>query len=249
MQRAKTPDEINLRRLLSRMQARLAGGEEIAGDDRARLWDFVATANELLAKLGASEEVEEDALAGHQRKLSFISEVLSASEGKRPAVVATSATSPSQVSSNPQAAEELVERRMVLAQEESLLRASLLGEEGLRRRLGLGAVEPAAPESILQQDDQFREQLTDDMLHMLHDLKESTLNVQRSLAADIHRIKAVDNILGQNLDNVGRDIKRIDATIQSTSGSCRAYCALMSFVLAVFMGTMLLMKVISPSRS
>jgi len=209
--------EVNLRRLLARLQAQLGSKFEGDADSRARLWSFIATAQEMLETLADVEGISEDALRGYERKLAFISEVLAASEGKRPAVAAS--VNPVQL---PGGDAEHAQQKAMLAEEERAMRAALLGPEGLRRRLGL---EPARAngKEALDDESKTRQAITDDMMDLSHALRESSLNMQRTLAADKSRLQAVDELMTRNLESVGDEVKRIDETIYSSSMNCRKY--------------------------
>jgi hypothetical protein len=238
------PLEINLRRLLSRLQARLAHAERIEDEDRVRLWSFVATSRELLETLGVMDGVSEDALAGYQRKLAFVSEVLSASEGRRPAVVATVAAVVDREE------ESTSTKRLILGNEESVLRAELLGQDHLRKRLGLAPAAKKEANEVIDPASEMatRDQLAGEVLLAMKDLKDNTLLTQVALASDNERLKAVGDTMSTNLDGIGEERKRMDATISSTSGSCYTYCAMISFVLCVFLGTLLFMRIMPVPR-
>lgn len=88
-----------------------------------------------------------------------------------------------------------------------------------------------------------RQKLADDVLDALGRLKESTLNVHKNLQEDHLRIRTVDDALGKNLQNVSQVIDRVDLVTNSSSMSWRKMCSLVGFVLAMWVGTYVLIKI------
>lgn len=95
----------------------------------------------------------------------------------------------------------------------------------------------------LEQDNELRDALAEDVLNLITTLKENSLNVQKSLQSDTSRIEIVDNLLNQNLANVKKEISRVDTLFRSTSASCRANCALVTTVLAIWIAVYIVMKI------
>ena len=119
----------------------------------------------------------------------------------------------------------------------------------LRKRLGITSTnrqdgkKELGFEKQLEEDAQFRDSTANDILNLAETLRHTSLNVQRSLEHDSSRIEGINNLIGENLQGVKKEISRVNFLFNSTSLSCRANCMTVLFVLGVWMGVYILIKI------
>ena len=189
-----------------------------------------------------------------------------ASEGHRPSFLTSTPPAPQIIISSNDSDIRL--KRQAISAEEQWARKNLLGTKStivikesnafatlgtdaeLRRRLGLtGSDSSKSTETELdlskqlERDRKTRDDIANDVLGLINTLKENSLNVQKSLQSDTSRIEVVDQMMNKNLENVQKEITRVDTLFKSTSASCRANCTLVFTVLAIWIAVYLVMKV------
>ena len=91
--------------------------------------------------------------------------------------------------------------------------------------------------------------MAEDVLQYLSNIRDMSLDAQRTLRNDARRIDDIDDAMSRNLSSVSTEIGRINTLITSSSSSCRRNCALIAFIVAVWVGMYVLMKILpSPRR-
>lgn len=101
---------------------------------------------------------------------------------------------------------------------------------------------------MLKEASEKREQIASDVLGLLETLKQSSLNVQKSLTEDNTHISHVSDLVTNNQNKVQTEIKKIEKlTSAENSLSFFKMCSLLGSVCVVFIGVWLVMK-FTPNR-
>jgi hypothetical protein len=146
--------------------------------------------------------------------------------------------------------QELLSKGKAAQQSANAGSTNALGSDSeLRRRLGLSTVvksKSGAQVDIAKQleaDEKVRDTLETDVIDLLRAIKDNSLSIQKSLTKDVTSINAVDDLLTKNSEDVQKEIQRVDTLFNTTAMSCRANCALISFVLMAWIAVYIIMKI------
>jgi hypothetical protein len=159
--------------------------------------------------------------------------------------------------------QDIAMKRQAITFEESKMRDSLfLSENELRKRLGMSSpdatnttttttnnkISQIEIDKALELGRKNRDSMLDELLQLTGDLKEIQQQANRNLHHDMGRVDAVNEIVSKNIDHARNEIGRMQVLIASTSGSCRKTCALVTFVLGLWIAMYIFMKIVPSPR-
>lgn len=256
-------DVVNLKRLLHRLQASLSetAHSSATEQDALRRWTYVEYAKELLANEYFSSLTTEEDLRNrgmYEQKLKFISDFMLASEGLRPSLNSSLPPSIAPPAIVQTEQEDLAQfKTQALNREEEYTRTELhlqdrvvFTEAELRKQLGLGRATTAhnkVPTNVdmtaqLERDDKERDSVANDILNLLGNIRDNSLNVQHSLQRDHTHLDGLSIALEQNTGNLAKEISRMGQLYLSTSGSCRQNCVMVLAALCIVFCSFLVLK-------
>jgi len=234
--------EVNLKRLLKSCEKLGAqSGGVLEKDDKRTFVKYLTAAQKQRDELAASSTVTHENLDEYTRKLEFLRDLVNTTKMAMPITSAPTMHRLANASqlTHEQKSSETHTRLRAKRHTENSMRTALLSKSGEDE------VEDAPDltrEEILQRNRNLQQSYTEGMAQLAASLKDNSYKISNVIKEGNKSLTELNTLADNNVTSITSENRKLREHSESTSLSTLSLCVLLVFVMMVFIGTYMFMK-------